>query len=192
EEQLKVAQQRAKKEKVSDKVDYQLLDYRAVEEKFDRIVSVGMFEHVGRRQYQTFFDKIYNCMEDDGVALVHTIGRADGPGETDPWTKKYIFPGGYAPALSEISKTIEKSGLYITDIEVLRLHYAMTLSEWRKRVEQNREKIIALYDEKFLRMWEFYLSSAECAFRNLGHVVFQFQLAKKQDSVPLDRRYLLK
>jgi cyclopropane-fatty-acyl-phospholipid synthase len=192
EEQLKVAQQRAKKEKVSDKVDYQLLDYRAVEEKFDRILSVGMFEHVGRRQYQTFFDKIYNCMEDDGVALVHTIGRADGPGETDPWTKKYIFPGGYAPALSEISKTIEKSGLYITDIEVLRLHYAMTLSEWRKRVEQNREKIIALYDEKFLRMWEFYLSSAECAFRNLGHVVFQFQLAKKQDSVPLDRRYLLK
>jgi cyclopropane-fatty-acyl-phospholipid synthase len=190
EEQVKVANERAAQRGVTENVSYELVDYRAVEGKFDRIVSVGMFEHVGRKQYKVFFDKIYDALEDDGVALIHTIGRADGPGETDPWTKKYIFPGGYAPALSEVTRMIEKSGLYITDIEVLRLHYAKTLSEWRKRVEKNREEIIELYDEKFLRMWEFYLSSAECAFLNLGHVVFQYQLAKRQDSVPLDRGYL--
>lgn len=189
EEQLKIAKTRGANSK---KVDFRLVDYREVDEKYDRIVSVGMFEHVGRRQYQTFFNKVYQCLEDDGVALIHTIGRADGPGETDPWTKKYIFPGGYAPALSEIAPVIEKSGLYITDVEVLRLHYAKTICHWRKRVEQNRDKITVLYDDRFLRMWEFYLASAECAFRNLGHVVFQFQLAKHQDSVPLDRKYLFK
>ncbi len=150
-----------------------------------------MFEHVGRKQYQSYFDKVYECLNDDGVALIHTIGRADGPGETDPWTKKYIFPGGYAPALSEIAPAIEKSGLYITDMEVLRLHYANTLKEWRIRVEGNKENIIEMYDDNFLRMWEFYLASAECAFRNLGHVVFQFQLSKWQDNVPLTREYLL-
>ena len=187
EEQLKVAN---KNSSHLDKVNFQLRDYREVRQKFDRVVSVGMFEHVGRKQYQTFFNKVYECLEDDGVALIHTIGRADGPGETDPWTKKYIFPGGYAPALSEIAPVIEKSGLYITDMEVLRIHYADTLCEWRKRVEKKKPKIIELYDEKFLRMWEFYLASAECAFRNLGHVVFQFQLAKWQDNVPLNRRYL--
>ena len=188
EEQLKVANKNAEQ---NDNVEYQLRDYRNVDEKFDRVVSVGMFEHVGRKQYQTFFNKVYDCLNDDGVALIHTIGRADGPGETDPWTKKYIFPGGYAPSLSEIAPIIEKSGLYITDMEVLRLHYAKTLKEWRVRVEANKEKIIELYDENFLRMWEFYLASAECAFRNLGHVVFQFQLSKWQDNVPLDRKYLL-
>lgn len=188
EEQLKIAQNNAEH---NDDVNYLLKDYRAVTEKFDRVVSVGMFEHVGRKQYQTFFNKVYECLEEDGVALIHTIGRADGPGETDPWTKKYIFPGGYAPALSEIAPVIEKAGLYITDMEVLRLHYADTLAEWRKRVEANRNKIIELYDEKFLRMWEFYLASAECAFRNLGHVVYQFQLAKWQGNVPLTREYLL-
>lgn len=188
EEQLKVAQANASAE---DGVDFQLRDYRAVTKKYDRVVSVGMFEHVGRKQYQTFFDKVYDCLNDDGVALIHTIARADGPGETDPWTKKYIFPGGYAPALSEIAPIIEKSGLYITDMEVLRLHYAKTLCHWRVSVEENREKIIDLYDENFLRMWEFYLASAECAFRNLGHVVMQFQLSKWQDNVPLDRKYLI-
>ncbi|MEZ5757300.1 MAG: cyclopropane-fatty-acyl-phospholipid synthase family protein [Emcibacteraceae bacterium] len=187
EEQLKVANGNAEK---IDGVHFELCDYRNVKEKFDRVVSVGMFEHVGRSQYNTYFKKIYECLKDDGVALVHTIARADGPGETDPWTKKYIFPGGYAPALSEIAPAIEKSGLYITDVEILRLHYAKTLCEWRKRVEENREKIIELYDDRFLRMWEFYLASAECAFRNLGHVVMQFQLAKKQDNVPLHRSYL--
>ncbi len=187
EEQLKVAELNAKD---NDRVNYRLQDYRDVSEEFDRVVSVGMFEHVGRKQYQTFFNKVYECLNEDGIALIHTIGRADGPGETDPWTKKYIFPGGYAPALSEIAPTIEKSGLYITDMEVLRLHYAKTLAEWRKRVDANKDKIVELYDDKFLRMWEFYLASAECAFRNLGHVVFQFQLAKKQDNIPLHRRYL--
>lgn len=188
EEQMKVAQENASQ---NDKVEYQLRDYRNVDEKYDRVVSVGMFEHVGRKQYQSFFNKVYDCLNDDGVALIHTIGRADGPGETDPWTKKYIFPGGYAPALSEIAPVIEKAGLYITDMEVLRLHYAKTLCEWRKRVDANKEKIVELYDEDFLRMWEFYLASAECAFRNLGHVVFQFQLSKWQGNVPLDRKYLL-
>jgi cyclopropane-fatty-acyl-phospholipid synthase len=187
EEQLKVAQRNAQN---NEKVNYRLQDYRNVPDKFDRVVSVGMFEHVGRKQYQNFFNKVYECLEEDGVALIHTIGRADGPGETDPWTKKYIFPGGYAPALSEIAPVIEKAGLYITDMEVLRLHYAKTLAEWRKRVDANKEKIIDLYDEKFLRMWEFYMASAECAFRNLGHVVFQFQLTKWQDNVPLTRKYL--
>ncbi|MDG1708782.1 MAG: cyclopropane-fatty-acyl-phospholipid synthase [Emcibacteraceae bacterium] len=187
EEQLKVATQNAVD---NDKVKYKLQDYRDITKQFDRIVSVGMFEHVGRKQYETFFKKVYECLNEDGIALIHTIGRADGPGETDPWTKKYIFPGGYAPALSEITSAIEKSGLYITDIEVLRLHYAMTIEKWRERVDANKDKIIALYDERFLRMWEFYLASAECAFRNLGHVVFQFQLAKKQDNVPLHRKYL--
>lgn len=187
EEQFKVAEEQTAN---NDKVSFRLKDYRNITKEYDRIVSVGMFEHVGRKQYQTFFNKIYQCLNEDGIALVHTIGRADGPGETDPWTKKYIFPGGYAPALSEIASAIEKSGLYITDMEVLRLHYAKTIAEWRKRVEKNRDIIISLYDEDFLRMWEFYLASAECAFRNLGHVVFQFQLAKKQDNVPLSRRYL--
>jgi len=187
EEQLKIAN---KNSSHLDGVNFQLRDYRDVTEKFDRVVSVGMFEHVGRKQYLTFFNKVYECLKDDGIALIHTIGRADGPGETDPWTKKYIFPGGYAPALSEMAPVIEKSGLYITDMEVLRIHYADTLCEWRKRVEKNKHKIIELYDEKFLRMWEFYLASAECAFRNLGHVVFQFQLAKWQDNAPLNRGYL--
>jgi cyclopropane-fatty-acyl-phospholipid synthase len=149
-----------------------------------------MFEHVGRKQYQTYFNQVYRSLKEDGVALILTISRADGPGETDPWTKKYIFPGGYAPSLSEIAPIIEKSGLYITDMEVLLLHYAKTIAHWRTRVETNKESIIELYDEKFFRMWEFYLASAECAFRNLGHVVFQFQLSKWQDNVPLDRRYL--
>lgn len=191
-EQYTIACNRAKENKVDKKVHYKFQDYRNVTEKFDRIVSVGMFEHVGRRQYQTYFDKVYDSLKDDGVALIHTIGRADGKGSTDPWTIKYIFPGGYAPSLSEITPIIEKSGLYITDLEVWRLHYAETLKEWSMRVHKNKDAIVKLYDERFFRMWEFYLASAECAFRNLGHVVFQFQLAKRQDSVPLTRDYLFK
>jgi len=192
EEQLSIAQDRVKQKGLEDKVDFQFRDYRDVDEKFDRVVSVGMFEHVGRAQFQTFFNKVYDCLSDDGVAMIHTIGRADGPGSTDPWTLKYIFPGGYAPSLSEIAPVIEKAGLYITDMEVWRLHYAETLKEWRRRTHANKDKVIALYDEKFFRMWDFYLASAECAFRNLGHVVFQFQLARKQDAVPLSREYLYK
>jgi len=189
-EQYDIACQRAQDSKVADKVHFNFQDYREVAGKFDRIVSVGMFEHVGLHQYQTYFDKIYNGLEDDGVALIHTIGRADGPGATDPWTIKYIFPGGYAPGLSEIIPVIEKAGLYITDLEVWRLHYAKTLKEWRARVYKNKSAIIKLYDERFFRMWDFYLASAEASFRNLGHVVFQFQLAKKVNTVPLTREYL--
>ncbi|WP_321389989.1 cyclopropane-fatty-acyl-phospholipid synthase family protein [Emcibacter sp.] len=187
EEQLAYAQKRAE---TNGKVNFHLQDYRLVQEKFDRIVSVGMFEHVGYAQYQTFFDKVHDLLADDGVALLHTIGRADGPGATDAFTRKYVFPGGYAPALSEIAPCVEKAGLYITDIEVLRLHYAETLKEWRLACEAKADRIIDLYDEKFLRMWMFYLASAECAFRNLGHVVFQIQLAKKQDAAPLTRDYM--
>lgn len=192
EEQLSIAKERVLNKGLEDKVDFQFRDYRDVSETFDRVVSVGMFEHVGRFQFQTFFDKVYDSLKDDGVALIHTIGRADGPGATDPWTIKYVFPGGYAPSLSEIAPVIEKAGLYITDMEVWRLHYAKTLREWRRRTHLNKDKVIALYDEKFFRMWDFYLASAECAFRNLGHVVFQFQLARKQDTVPFDRDYLYK
>jgi len=191
-EQHHLAQKRAADAGVTDKVHINFQDYRGLDKKFDRVVSVGMFEHVGRRQYQTYFDKVYDSLKDDGVALIHTIGRADGPGSTDPWTIKYIFPGGYAPSLSEISPIIEKAGLYITDMDVWRLHYAETLKEWRRRTFENKQAIIDLYDETFFRMWDFYLSSAECAFRNLGHVVFQFQLAKKVDTVPLTRDYIYK
>jgi len=187
EEQLAVAQERAKD---NDKVNFKLQDYRLEENTYDRIVSVGMFEHVGRKNYQTFFNKVYQCLDDDGVAMIHTIGRADGPGATDPWTRKYIFPGGYAPSLSEMTKTIERSGLYVTDLEVWRLHYAKTLHAWYDRVQANKDKIIALYDERFFRMWEYYLACSECAFLHLGHVVFQFQLTKKQDAVPFTRDYL--
>lgn len=188
-EQYDIACERAKD---NDKVRFKFQDYRDVTEKFDRIVSIGMFEHVGRRQYQTYFDKVYASLKDDGVALIHTIGRADGPGSTDPWTIKYIFPGGYAPSLSEIAPVIEKSGLYITDMEVWRLHYAETLKEWRARVYKNKDAIVKLYDEVFFRMWDFYLASAEASFRNMGHVVFQFQLAKKVGTVPLTRDYLFR
>ena len=190
EEQLKLARAKAKKEKVGAAVVFRLQDYREVRERFERIVSVGMFEHVGRKNYRNFFRKISSALKDDGIALIHTIGRADGPGATDPWTTKYIFPGGYTPSLSELAPVIEKAGLYITDIEVWRLHYAETLKEWRKRTYKNRVKIEKIYDKRFFRMWDFYLASSECAFRNLGHVVFQIQLAKKINSVPLTRDYM--
>ncbi len=189
-EQYDIACHRARDAGVADRVKFEFQDYRNVVGKFDRIVSVGMFEHVGRHQYQTYFDKIYNSLTDDGVALIHTIGRADGPGATDEWTTKYIFPGGYVPALSEVAPVIEKAGLYLTDLEVWRLHYAKTLKEWRKRATKNKAAIVKLYDERFFRMWDFYLASAECAFLNMGHVVFQFQLAKKRDAVPISREYL--
>ena len=191
EEQLLVAQQRTKDKGLTDSVTFSLEDYRHMDEKFDRIVSVGMFEHVGRKQYETYFNKVRDLMTDDGIALIHTIGRADGPGTTDPWTVKYIFPGGYTPGLSEIAPIIEKAGLWITDLEILRLHYAKTLEEWRKRTFANKDKIVELYDDRFFRMWDYYLSSAECAFRNMGHVIFQIQLTKSQHSLPLTRDYML-
>lgn len=189
-EQLAVANRRAAEAGVSDRVAFRLQDYRTIPEKFDRIVSVGMFEHVGVPHYGTFFGKVHDLLADDGVVLLHTIGRADGPGRTDPWTRKYIFPGGYVPALSEIAPVIERAGFYITDLEVLRLHYAKTLKHWYDRVQAHRAQIIDLYDERFLRMWEFYLAGAWTAFAHSGHVVFQLQLAKRQDAVPLTRDYM--
>jgi len=190
EEQHKVSNQRASEMGLDDRVRFQMQDYRQVEGRFDRIVSVGMFEHVGVGHYRTFFDKIANLLTEDGVAVLHTIGRADGPGATNPWIAKYIFPGGYSPALSEITPIIERAGLYITDVEILRLHYASTLRAWRHRFQANREQVRKLYDDRFCRMWELYLAASECAFRYSGHVVFQVQMAKQVDAVPQTRDYI--
>ena len=190
EEQLKVARRRADEAGVSDRVKFALLDYRDVDGEFDRIVSVGMFEHVGPPHYRAFFDKCRQLLAPDGVMLLHTIGRADGPGATDPWIAKYIFPGGYVPALSQIAPAIERSWLWLADLEVLRLHYAQTLSHWYERVVASQAQIEALYDARFFRMWQFYLAGAIAAFAHDGHVVFQLQLARKRDAVPLVRDYL--
>ncbi|HEX6980961.1 MAG TPA: cyclopropane-fatty-acyl-phospholipid synthase family protein [Alphaproteobacteria bacterium] len=190
-EQHKVSNERAAAAQLSGRVRFEMRDYREQTGKFDRIVSVGMFEHVGVNHYREFFEKIRDLLTDDGVALLHSIGRADGPGTTNPWLRKYIFPGGYSPALSEVLPVVERAGLFVTDIEILRLHYAHTLREWRRRFEKERDQIKALYDERFCRMWEFYLAGSELAFRYQGHIVFQMQLAKRVDAVPLTRDYIL-
>ena len=190
EHQLRIARERAAAAGVSQHVRFELVDYRAVEGRFDRIVSVGMFEHVGRPHYRTFFERVRDLLAPDGVALLHTIGRADGPGATDPWTAKYIFPGGYSPALSEIVPAIERSYLWITDIEVLRLHYMHTLEHWYARVLEQRAAIEALYDARFWRMWTFYLAGAITAFRHDGHVNFQIQLTRRRDALPITRDYM--
>ena len=190
EEQLNVARARAQSAGVGSAVEFRMQDYREVHEVFDRIVSVGMFEHVGTPHYHRFFRTIHQCLTVDGVALLHTIGRSDGPNATDAWTHKYIFPGGHSPALSEVVPHIERSGFYITDIEVLRLHYAFTLREWRRRFLKHRTDIEKLYDVRFCRMWEFFLASAEASFRHAFHVNFQIQLSKKLDVVPLTRDYI--
>ncbi len=191
EEQLKVAQRRAAAAGLGDRVRFHLRDYRQEAGRYDRIVSVGMFEHVGVNQYPTFFAKIGELLAPDGVALLHSIGRMDGPGSTSPWLRKYIFPGGYSPALSEVLPVVERARLWVTDIEILRLHYADTLRAWRARFEHNRERVRALYDERFCRMWEIYLTGAELAFRRQGHLNFQMQLAKAVDAVPRTRDYMI-
>ena len=190
EEQLKVANRRAAEAGVSDHVKFALIDYRALTGCFDRIVSVGMFEHVGLPHYRQFFDKVHALLAPDGVALIHTIARADGPGATDPFIAKYIFPGGYSPALSQIVPQIERAWLWITDIEVLRLHYALTLREWYARTVAARAGIEVLYDARFWRMWTFYLAGAICAFENDGHMNVQIQLTKRRDALPLTRDYM--
>jgi cyclopropane-fatty-acyl-phospholipid synthase len=190
-EQLNEARARAAAEGLTDRVSFELLDYRAMDRTFDRVVSVGMFEHVGVVHYREFFDTIGRCLNPDGVALLHAIGRSDGPGFTNPWIAKYIFPGGYCPALSEVVPRVEKSGLVATDIEILRLHYAETLRNWRRRFIANRDTIAAIYDERFCRMFEFYLCGSEIAFRREGHMVFQIQLAHQQTAVPLMREYII-
>ncbi|MGC9269606.1 class I SAM-dependent methyltransferase [Acidiphilium sp.] len=189
-EQLAAARARAAAEGLADRVAFELIDYRAVDRRFDRIVSVGMFEHVGLPNYQPYFDTLARCLNPDGVALVHAIGRFDGPAGTSPWLAKYIFPGGYSPALSEVFGPIERSGLRTTDMEILRLHYAKTLNHWRRRFAANRDTIAALYDERFCRMFEFYLAGAELAFTVQDHMVFQVQLAHRQEAVPLTRDYI--
>ena len=190
EQQLSASERRAAETGLSDRVHFYLRDYREQMGTYDRIVSVGMFEHVGVNHYGTFFRKMRDLLADDGLALLHSIGRADGPGSTNPWIRKYMFPGGYLPALSEIMPAIEKIGLYVTDIEILRLHYAETLRQWRRRFNANRERIAEIYDERFCRMWEFFLALSEASFRYDAQIVFQIQLAKQQDAAPLTRDYI--
>ncbi|MBM3564864.1 MAG: class I SAM-dependent methyltransferase [Alphaproteobacteria bacterium] len=190
EEQLAYAKARAQREGLADRVQFALRDYRDETGTYDRIVSVGMFEHVGVNHFRDFFAQIRDRLTPDGIALLHTIGRGDGPGRTDPWIKKYIFPGGYIPALSEISRAIERERLKTTDVEVLRFHYATTIGHWRTRFAANRAKIRAIYDERFCRMWEYYLAASEASFRHLDNVVYQVQMARSHDAVPLIRDYL--
>ena len=191
EEQYKLSNERAKQRGVSDRVQFLLKDYRHLDTKFDRIVSVGMFEHVGVGHFKEFFTKVNALLKDDGVAVLHSINRSAGPDATSAWIKKYIFPGGYIPALSEVLPYIEKSGLYVTDIEILRLHYAKTLREWYLRFADHRERAKELYDERFCRMWEFYLAVSECAFRYVGMNNFQIQFVKSQNALPLTRNYMI-
>ena len=189
-EQLVKSRARAEAMGLQERVNFELLDYRALDRRFDRIVSVGMFEHVGLGHYARFFRTVAACLNPDGVALLHFIGQAAPPSSTNPWIQKYIFPGGYIPALSEVMRPVERSGLLMTDIEVLRLHYAKTLRHWRRRFAANRDTIAALYDERFCRMFEFYLAFAELGFRRRHQVVFQLQLANRQTAVPLTRDYV--
>jgi len=191
EEQHKLSNERAQQRGVSEQVEFRLLDYRHLDEPFDRIVSVGMFEHVGIGYYNQFFAKCRQLLKDDGVAVLHSINRSAGPGATSAWINKYIFPGGYIPALSEVLPRIERNGLYVTDIEILRLHYAETLREWAKRFEANRDRAKEIYDERFCRMWEFYLAASETSFRFGGMNNFQIQFAKNQETLPLTRNYMI-
>ncbi len=189
-EQHKVACERAKAAGLEDQVEFRLCDYRHVDGQFDRIVSVGMFEHVGVPHYRQYFSNIHDRLTPDGIALIHTIGRCGPPDSTSPWITKYIFPGGYTPAQSEIMKALETEHLWTNDIEVWRLHYAQTLRIWRARFEENIDAVRALYDDRFCRMWRYYLVASELTFRLMDQVVFQLQISRKQDAVPLTRDYL--
>ena len=190
ENQLKYATQKAKELNLDNQVKFKLIDYRELNEKFDRIVSVGMFEHVGRKFYKKFFKQVERLLKDDGVSLIHTIGSVMPPRDPHPWITKYIFPGGYTPSLSEVTKPVEKAGLVVSDIEVLKLHYSYTLKNWKLNCLKNKEKIIKMFDEKFFRMWEFYLAGCEMAFKWGDQVVYQFQLTKNYTSTPATRDYI--
>jgi cyclopropane-fatty-acyl-phospholipid synthase len=191
-EQLAYAAAHATERNLTGLIDFQLKDYRDVSGQFDRIVSVGMFEHVGVGFYDAFFRKCASLLNDDGVMLLHSIGRPEGPNVTNPWIAKYIFPGGYIPALSEVLRVVERAGLLVTDIEILRLHYAETLKAWRERFLAHREDAIRLYDARFVRMWEFYLAASEMAFRKQALMVFQMQLTKRQGVVPMTHDYIMR
>ncbi len=190
ENQYKYSLNKTKENNLENQVQFKLVDYRNLNEKFDKIVSVGMFEHVGRKFYKTFFRQVNNLLNDGGLALIHTIGSIDGPRDPQPWITKYIFPGGYTPSMSELASPIEKSGLVISDIEVLRMHYSHTLRHWKENCISNKSKISEMFDEKFFRMWEFYLTSCELAFRWGDQVVFQFQLTKDLTTAPTTRDYI--
>ncbi len=189
-EQFNVSNTRAAEKGLARQARFLLQDYRDVEGPFDRIVSVGMFEHVGVKFYDTYFQRCAELLSDDGVMLVHSIGRSQGPDATNPWIAKYIFPGGYIPALSEVLPAIERAGLLVCDIEILRLHYAETLKAWRERFMARREEAVQLYDERFALMWEFYLAACEMTFRKQGMMNFQIQLTKRQGVVPITRDYI--
>lgn len=190
EEQYATARMRAAEKKLNARADFRLEDYRDVHGQFDRIVSVGMFEHVGINHYDRYFRRVAQLLKEDGVALIHAIGRFNPPTTTSSWIKKYIFPGGYIPALSEVLPAIQRSGLVTTDIEILRFHYAETLKAWRERFLAHRKEIEALYDRRFFLMFEFYMAASEMSFRHRGLMVFQIQLARRQDAVPLTRDYI--
>ncbi len=189
-EQAVLARQRIRNHGLEDEIDIQLIDYRQLEGQFDRIVSVGMFEHVGPRHFQAYFDTVRDLLAEGGVALVHTIGRPHGPYPTSTWIDRYIFPGGYLPALSEILTSIEQSDLYLCDVEILRLHYAQTLRHWRQRFKGNWKQASEIYGEKFCRIWEYYLAGSEAAFRQEYSNVFQIQLAHHQSALPQTRTYM--
>jgi cyclopropane-fatty-acyl-phospholipid synthase len=189
-EQHVLASGRAQKAGLADRVRFELKDYREVEGPFDRIVSVGMFEHVGVHHYDEFFQKVNSLMPDDGLMVLHSIGHMSPPGMASPWLRKYIFPGAYSPALSEVFEVVERNSLWVTDLEFLRVHYATTLAHWGQRFEANRDKVIAMYDERFARMWEFYLISAEMMFRTGSQLVFHMQLSRTRDAAPIVRDYL--
>jgi len=189
-EQHAIANERAAEKGLSKRARFHLQDYRDAPGPFDRIVSVGMFEHVGVNHYATFFRKSAQLLAEDGVMVLHSIGRSEGPAATNPWIAKYIFPGGYIPSLSEVLPRIEHAGLLVTDIEILRLHYAETLKAWRERFLAHREQVERIYDERFERMWEFYLAASEMSFREQALMVFQIQLTKRQGVVPMTRDYI--
>ena len=190
ENQLEYSKKKAKELNLGNQVEFKLADYRELNEKFDRIVSVGMFEHVGRKFYRKYFNTVSKLLNDQGIALIHTIGSSNPPRNPQPWITKYIFPGGYTPSLSQIARPIEDSGLIISDMEVLRMHYAHTLRNWKERFLSKKTTVLEMFDEKFFRMWEFYLASCEMAFKWGDQVVFQVQLIKKHSSVPNTRDYI--
>ena len=190
ENQLKYSRQKAKEMNLENQVEFKLIDYRELKSKFDRIVSVGMFEHVGKKFYRKYFKCVHDLLNENGAALIHTIGSIDKPRDPQPWISKYIFPGGYTPSLSEIARPIEDSNLILNDLEVLRLHYAHTLRNWRERFLNKKDKVLEMFDERFLRMWEFYLAGCEMAFKWGDQVVFQLQLSKNKTTIPPTRDYI--